>query len=133
MSTEVPTANVLETAVRAFQAGDAAGAAAAMAPNVVWHSPGRAQPAAGSHRGLEDVLAAFGTIASQPGDLELEIVDALSGSEVEAVVYRHRRNRPEGKLDARICLVARVTEGRLVEVWEHIYDLYEFDDFYGRA
>ena len=31
----------------------------------------------------------------------------------------------------RICLVARVDDGKLVEVWEHIYDLHEFDQFYG--
>jgi uncharacterized protein len=133
MSAEAPATNVLESAVRAFQAGDAAGAAAAMAPDVVWHSPGQRQPAAGTHRGLEDVLAAFGTIASQPGDLELEIVDALSGSQLEAVVYRHRRRRPEAQLDAGICLVARVDDGKLVEVWEHIYDVHEFDDFYGQT
>ena len=28
-------------------------------------------------------------------------------------------------------LVARVADGKLIEVWEHIYDLYDFDEFYG--
>ena len=131
MSTEAPPTNVLEAAVRAFQAGDPEAAGAAMSPDVVWHSPGRRQPAAGTHRGLENVLAAFGTIASQPGELELQIIDALAGSNLEAVVYRHRRERTSGALDANICLVARVRDGVLVEVWEHIYDLHEFDEFYG--
>jgi len=126
--------NALLGAVRAFQSGDAAAAAALMDPDVVWHSPGRRQPGAGTHRGIDDVLNAFGRIATAPGRLDLQIVTALTGGDgYEAVVYRHRRTREDASLDAAIALVARVERGRLTEVWEHIYDLFEFDDFYGGA
>ena len=115
----------------AFQTGDLAAATSFMAADIVWHSPGIRQPAAGSHRGPDGVLSAFGTIAAQPGTLSLEVVDVLRGHEHESGVYLHRRHRAGADLAARISLVARVAEGQLVEVWEHIYDLYAFDEFYG--
>ena len=133
MTTKTQPSNVLGAAVRAFQEGDAAKAAALMAPDIAWHSPGRRQPAAGDHLGVEQVMSAFGAIASQPGELELLIIDVLGGSEREAVIYTHRRTRDDARLDAKICLVGRVDDGRLIEVWEHIYDLHEFDEFYGAA
>ena len=102
-----------------------------MSPEVVWHSPGRRQPAAGTHRGLDKVLGAFGTIATMPGTLTLEITAVLTGTDgYETVVYRHRRDCDGRALDANIALVARVSNGQLVEVWEHIYDLFAFDEFY---
>jgi ketosteroid isomerase-like protein len=126
------TEAVLLPLVQAFRAGDVERAAALLAPDVVWHSPGRRQPAAGSHRGLPAVLAAFDSIATQPGTLELEIVAAMTGSDgYETVLYRHRRVRPDATLDAAIALVARTGESRVIEVWEHIYDLFTFDEFYG--
>lgn len=127
---------VLLEVVRAFQRSDGARAASFLSPQVVWHSPGRRQPAAGTHHGLEEVLGAFATIATAPGTLTLEIVAALSGNSLscngdyETVVYRHRRDGKSPTLDADIALVARVLDGRVVEVWEHIYDLYSFDAFY---
>jgi ketosteroid isomerase-like protein len=125
--------NTLARVVKAFQAADIAAAAALMHPEIVWHSPGRLQPAAGSHRGRDDVLAAFGAVAGHAGDLSLEIVDVLTGDNREVVVYWHRRRGLSIQFEANICLVARVADGQLIEVWEHIYDLYDFDEFYGES
>lgn len=125
------TGGQLADAVRAFSKGDAAGAAACLSPDVVWHSPGRRQPAAGTHRGLDATLAAFGTIAAAPGTLELELVAAMAGDGYESVLYRHRRTREDGALEADIALVARIAGGCVVEVWEHIFGLFAFDEFYG--
>ncbi len=125
--------NTLALVVQAFQAADIAAAAALMHPEIVWHSPGRRQPAAGSHHGRDDVLSAFGAVAGHASDLSLEIVDVLTGDNREVVVYSHRRSGLSTQLEANICLVARVADGQLIEVWEHIYDLYDFDEFYGES
>jgi ketosteroid isomerase-like protein len=122
--------DVLVQTMTAFQNGDIQAAAALMHPHIRWHSPGRAQPAAGTHTGRDDVLAAFGIIAGQPGSLSLEVLDALAGENHGGLLYVHRRERDGDTLQARICLVATAADGQLTEVWEHIYDPHAFDDFY---
>ena len=124
-------ADVLAQTMIAFQSGDIAAAAGLMHPDIAWHSPGRTQPAAGTHHGRDNVLEAFGIIALQPGELTLEVVDVLGGSRHGGLLYSHRRVRQDSALDARICLIATVDDGRLTEVWEHIYDVHAFDEFYG--
>jgi ketosteroid isomerase-like protein len=125
------TDHPLEGIVAAFQRGDLAAATALMSPTIRWHSPGAKQPAAGTHEGVDAVLGAFATIAAQPGSLELDVLDVLHGNELLGVVYEHRRVRDDATLKALICLVASAQDGVLTEVWEHIYDLFAFDDFYG--
>jgi uncharacterized protein len=122
--------DVLVGTMTAFQNGDIEAAAALMHPDITWHSPGRTQPAAGTHTGRENVLAAFATIASQPGTLTLEVLDVLAGEDHGGVLYIHRREREAVTLEARICLIATTTRGQLTEVWEHIYDPHAFDSFY---
>jgi uncharacterized protein len=129
-TTTLTAANVLARTMGAFQNGDIEMAGALMHPDIEWHSPGESQPAAGTHHGREQVLAAFGTIAAQPGQLTLDVLDVLSGSEYGGLLYKHRREREDGSLCARVCLMARVSEGQLIEVWEHIYDTHTFDHFY---
>jgi ketosteroid isomerase-like protein len=134
MNTTPPTAtspvDVLVQTMTAFQNGDVEAAAALMHPEIRWHSPGRTQPAAGTHTGRDNVLAAFGIIASQPGTLSLEILDVLAGQNYGGLLYNHRRDRDGATLEARICLLATATDGQLTEVWEHIYDPHTFDEFY---
>jgi ketosteroid isomerase-like protein len=126
-------AEVLGRTMSAFQNGDVTSASLLMHPDITWHSPGKAQPAAGTHRGRDRVLEAFGTIATQSGELTLEVLDVLGGSRHGGLLYNHRREREHHSLNARICLIATVSDGQLTEVWEHIYDIHAFDDFYGRA
>jgi ketosteroid isomerase-like protein len=122
--------DVLVQTMTAFQNGEIETAAALMHPDIRWHSPGRSQPAAGTHSGRDNVLAAFGIIAAQPGTLTLEVLDVLSGQNHGGLLYNHRRDRDGTTLQARICLIATVTDGELTEVWEHIYDPHAFDEFY---
>jgi uncharacterized protein len=131
MNPTTTPADVLVQTVTALQTGDVKTAAGLMHPDIKWHSPGRTQPAAGTHAGRDNVLQAFGIIASQSGTLSLEVLDVLSGQGHGGVLYIHRRERDGATLEARICLIATVAEGQLTDVWEHIYDLYAFDDFYG--
>jgi ketosteroid isomerase-like protein len=123
-------ADVLVQTLTAFQNADIEAAAALMHPAITWHSPGRTQPAAGTHTGRENVLAAFATIATQPGTLTLEVLDVLAGENHGGLLYIHRRKREATTLEARICLIATTARGQLTEVWEHIYDPHAFDSFY---
>jgi uncharacterized protein len=124
------SADVLVQTLTAFQNANIEAAAALMHPDITWHSPGRTQPAAGTHTGRENVLAAFATIASQPGTLTLEVLDVLAGEDHGGLLYIHRREREATTLEARICLIATTARGQLTEVWEHIYDPHAFDSFY---
>ena len=128
------TANAIDVLVQtmtAFQNGDVDAAGALMHPDIRWHSPGRSQPAAGTHVGRGNVLSAFGIIASQPGTLSLELLDTLDGQHHAGLLYIHRRERHGTTLEARICLIATASNGQLTEAWEHIYDQNAFDAFYG--
>jgi ketosteroid isomerase-like protein len=130
------TGNVVDLLVRtmtAFQNGDVPAAAALMHPDIRWHSPGRTQPAAGTHTGRDNVLASFKIIANQPGTLSLEVLDILSGQTHGGLLYIHRRQRGLDTLEARICLIATASGSQLAEVWEHIYDPHTFDVFYTQA
>jgi hypothetical protein len=57
------------------------------------------------------VLAAFATIASQPGTLTLEVLDVLAGEDHGGVLYIHRRKREAATLEARICLIGTTAGG----------------------
>jgi ketosteroid isomerase-like protein len=122
--------DVLLQTMTAFQNGNIQAAAALMHPDIKWHSPGRTHPAAGTHTGRDNVLQAFGIIASQPGTLSLEVLDVLAGPHHGGLLYNHHRERDGTRLHARICLIATATDGQLTEVWEHIYDPHAFDAFY---
>jgi hypothetical protein len=61
----------------------------------------------------------------------IDVADVLAGSEHGGLLYHHRRERDDSTLDARSCLIATVSDGQLIEVWEHIYDVHAFDGFYG--
>ena len=61
-----PNLELMRRTLAAFQVGDMAGLAELLAPQVVWHVPGRS-PLAGDHRGRDEVFGFFGSLMELSG------------------------------------------------------------------
>jgi ketosteroid isomerase-like protein len=117
---------------RALLAGDAAGAVALLAEDAVLHVPGRHQLAGDYHgpAGLARFAAATSAIAG--GGERLALIDVLAGHDHVAALCRVNAERPgRPPLDNRTVHVARVSGGRINELWFHNYDQHTVDAFWG--
>lgn len=93
---------VTERFFAAYAAGDGAGIAAALAPDVRWTIPGR-HPLSGTKRGIPEVLAFF----DQLGKAGFKAVPIFLGADEHHVVDIHRgwSTALDGKVDTMWALV----------------------------
>ena len=100
-------------------------------PSITVHVPGT-HPLAGTHRGLDGVLAfVTGTTAVTDHGERIEVLDALVGADHEAVYCRvtaTRAGRPA--LDNHTVHLLRFAGDRLAEVWIHNRDDVTVDAFW---
>jgi uncharacterized protein (TIGR02246 family) len=120
--TEQDVRAVTDRYLAAVRGADWETAFALFADDAVLRVPGR-PPHGGEHRGRDAIVGYFrAALALAPGEVEVEVVDVLVGSERVAFVVRERFPRPEGVVEIRRANVYRVHGGRIVEV-----DVYEGD------
>jgi uncharacterized protein len=92
--TEHPNAKLIRHGYDAFAHGDLEALREFMAPDVVWHEPGRG-PLAGDHKGPEGVLALLGELRARScGTFAIEIVDLLANAERAVDPRRNCPPRP---------------------------------------
>jgi uncharacterized protein len=112
--------------------GDAAGATALLAQDVVLHVPGR-HPLAGDYHGREG-LARFAaqSLRVTHGGERLALLDVLAGDRFVAALCRvEATGRGPTALDNRTLHLARVESGHIAEIWFHNFDQHAVDAFWG--
>jgi len=128
---EHPNAALLRGRFRAFEARDVEAIRAAIADDAVWHFPGREGKLAGAHRGHAGIfgfLARVGELTGGTFSIDLEAV--LANDELAVAFFRGHGEREGRTLDNPTCLKIRLRDGRAVEIWEFVWDLYAVDAFW---
>jgi ketosteroid isomerase-like protein len=118
---------VMDVYIDAVRAGDRDRAFALFADDVVGHVPGRSV-LAGELRGRDAVVGYITSVVEKAhGDVDVELVDMLVGTEYVALVVREHIRAPEQVLDIRRANVYRVQGDRITEVWIFEHHQYEVD------
>jgi len=104
--------------------GDAAAAAAHLAPDAVLHIPGD-NPLAGDHAGRVAILEVLARVRA--GGEQIELIDVLAGREHTAAYCRVRMDGPGGSagsdgLDNSTVHLFRMAGDRIGEAWFHNRD-----------
>ncbi|MFE0105129.1 nuclear transport factor 2 family protein [Streptomyces sp. NPDC059009] len=102
-----------------------------LAPGIRWHIPGR-HPLAGTHEGVDDVIAFFDKL----GESNFKAETIYLGADETYVVDVHRgwSDRGDGNdLDQSWVLVWRIENGRVVEARDYAEDQASADTFFYRA
>jgi len=126
-----PNATRIRELFAAFHARDLAKIEAAIPEHAVWHFPGRDGALAGSHVGRAAILAFLARVPLlTQGSFRLELEDVIANDANGAAFFRGRGTRGGRTLDNPTCLRLRFEAGRIVEVWEYVWDLYAVDAFW---
>ncbi|HET6953739.1 MAG TPA: nuclear transport factor 2 family protein [Acidimicrobiales bacterium] len=113
-----------------FARGDLEALREIMAPDIVWHEPGRS-PLAGDHKGPDGVLAFFRELTERSGGtFEVEIVDTVADPERVVVFQRERAQRGSDAIDLLAAVDFEVHYGKITEVSVYHADTYRFDEFF---
>jgi ketosteroid isomerase-like protein len=128
---EHANATMVRRLFQAFRDGDVATAAATIADDVTWHFPGRAGGLRGDHHGRDAVLRFLGRVMElSGGTFQLDLTDVVANDRRAVALFRGRGTRGDRTLDNPTCLHMRIENGRIVELWEFVWDLYHVDEFW---
>ncbi|MDX2170453.1 MAG: nuclear transport factor 2 family protein [Deltaproteobacteria bacterium] len=128
---EHPNAARLRALFDAFRNADLATVVDVIAEDAVWHFPGRDGQLAGSHRGRDAILQFLLRVQSLTGgSFHLELIDVVANDARAIALFRGHGAREGRTLDNPTCLHVRLRDGRAVELWEFVWDLYAVDEFW---
>lgn len=131
MMQEHPNAARLRALFAAFRATDLTTVLEIIPEDAVWHFPGRGGQLAGSHRGREAILQFLLRVQSLTGGtFHLDLVDIVANDQRAVALFRGHGEREGRTLDNPTCLHVRMQDGRAVEIWEFVWDLYSVDEFW---
>jgi ketosteroid isomerase-like protein len=123
-------AAVVRRAFEDFESGDMDLLRVVMAPDVVWHEPGRSG-LANDYTGPEAVLGFLGQLKTRSeGSFRVEILDVLSEPERAVVFLRETAQRGEKALDVIAVMDFEIHNQKITEVTVYHADTYQFDEFW---
>jgi uncharacterized protein len=113
-----------------FANGDVEGLREIMAPDIVWHEPGRS-PLAGDHKGPDGVLTFFAQLEERSGGtFEVDVVDTVADAERVVVFQRERAERAGQAIDLLAAVDFEIHYGKITEVSVFHSDTCRFDEFF---
>jgi len=128
---EHPNAVLVRDLFAAFQARDIEKVRGAISDTAVWHFPGRIGKLAGSHRGHAGIFAFLAGVSQlSDGTFHLDLEHVLADDHLAVAFFRGHAHRDGRELDNPTCLKIRLEDGRAVEIWEFVWDLYAVDGFW---
>jgi ketosteroid isomerase-like protein len=126
-----PNATRVRELFAAFRDRDLAIIQQVVPDDAVWHFPGRRGQIAGDHRGRDAILGFLLKVqALTGGTFHLDLIDVVANDERAVALFRGHGQRNGKTLDNPTCLVMRMHDGSVEEVWEYVWDLYHVDDFW---
>ena len=121
---------IMRRAYEAFNSGDMKTLTELFDESAVWHTPGRSS-LAGDHQGRDATFAYFGRLGQETGGtFQAALQHVLADDERVVGIHRISAERDGNQLDVDECLVFQLKDGRITEGWEHIRDLYAWDEFW---
>ncbi len=125
-----PNEETVREGFAAFSAGDMDTLRRIIAPDAIWHVPGRS-PISGSYKGIEEVLGFFGrTVALSEGTFAVDVHDIVGNDEHVFAAYAVSGKRAGKSLRDNAVLVFHVRDGRMTEAWATTGDQYGTDEFW---
>ena len=123
--------SLIRRAYQDFESGDPELLGTVMAPDVVWHEPGRSS-LAGDYNGPQAVLDFLRDLKElSGGTFNIEILEVLSQPE-RAVVFQRETARRDSKIvDVIAAVDLEIHHSRITEVTVYQADTYQFDEFWG--
>jgi hypothetical protein len=126
-----PNEYLVRSLFDAFHRGDVVTIYAAMAEDAVWHFPGRRGQLAGDHQGREAIFAFLAKPAALTGgNFRAELIDVLANDENAVAIFRAIGRRGGRESNNLNCLRMRIEDGKIVELWEFVWDLYQIEEFW---
>ncbi len=128
---EHPNATLVRNLFAAFERADLAEIQTVIPEHAVWHFPGRRGKLAGAHEGRDAILAfLIDVTALTKGTFHLDLEDVVANDRWAIALFRGHAQRDGKTLDNPTCLKMRIAEGKIVEVWEFVWDLFAVDEFW---
>src|SRR3954451_16525089 len=128
-----PNEDFVRRGYDAFSRGDMDAFRELLHPDVVWHVPGRGQ-LAGDHKGVDAVIGYFArSMELTGGTLAIDVRRVLAEDMGADGVHSIRAERDGRTVSDDSALVFTISDGRVTEVQQFIYDLYTNDELFGCA
>lgn len=129
--TEHPNAELVRGLFAAFHARDIEAIRNVLSERAVWHFPGREGQLAGDHVGHEGIFEFLARVSQLTnGTFDLDLEEVLASDGLAVAFFRGHGLRHDRRLSNPTCLKIRIEDGRAVEIWEFVWDLYEVDEFW---
>jgi ketosteroid isomerase-like protein len=126
-----PNATRVRELFAAFERGDAGKIQETIPEHAVWRFPGRTGKLAGTHKGRDAIFAFLlnvGTLTN--GTFHLDLIDVVANDRHAVALFTGAGQRNGKVLDNPTCLRMRLEDGKIVEIWEFVWDLYDVDEFW---
>lgn len=127
---EHPNVMAVRRGYDAFNKGDIESLNELFEDDVVWHVPGRS-PIAGDYRGRDATFAYFERLDElSGGSYQAELQIAVGDDEHVIAIDRSTATTGAASYDADELVVFRFRDGRVVEAWQAMMNLYAHDEFF---
>jgi len=127
---EHPNVTAVRRGYDAFNKGDLDTLGDLLDAEVVWHVPGRS-PIAGDYGGREATLAYFRRLGELTGArYQADLQIAVGNEEHVVTIDRSTATSGEARYDENELVVFRFRDGRVVEAWQAMMNLYAHDEFF---
>ena len=128
---EHPNAALVRELFDAFGRGDVARIQEMIPQEAIWRFPGRKGKLAGTHEGRDAIFAFLLNVATLTnGTFHLDLIDVVANDRNAVALFKGSGRRDGKVLDNPTCLRLRFEDGKIVEVWEFVWDLYDVDEFW---
>lgn len=116
--TEHPNIGVFRQLYACFTSGDMDRLAELIAPDVLWHVPGKNR-ISGEYRSRDAIFGCFNKIFElSEGTYAPKLIDVLANDQYTVAIL-HATARHAGRtLDQDYAFILRVEDGQVIEVWE---------------
>jgi ketosteroid isomerase-like protein len=121
-------AQVVRSAMDAFNSGDAQAASALMTDDIEWHEIGRAEPI----KGKEALAARFGT-ALPEWDISVEVHDVLANDDHAIALVTATARMGGRSLTYRTAEIYHVRDGKISARWAFSDDTAAINEFFAGA
>ena len=126
-----PNGKLLKDAHDAFKAGDVEALFGMMTADCTWHMPG-SNVLAGDFVGRDAIMQSFGMLQQNVDSYWAWPLDYFGSDDHVVLVALVRATKGAKRLETKECLLWRLDNGKLAEVWHMALDERAWDAFFSR-